>query len=105
MIYSFTPNPALDLGGFVDEIIPNEKAYVDHESRAPGGNAINSARVMKRLGAPVVATGFLGGGIGDELKSLLDREKVNHHFIPIRESTRVNITVSNRKTHLQTRLS
>jgi fructose-1-phosphate kinase PfkB-like protein len=35
-ILTVTPNPALDLGGVVEEIIPNEKNYVEQETRHPG---------------------------------------------------------------------
>ncbi len=105
MIYTITPNPALDLGGIVDELIPNEKAYVYDETRFPGGNALNASRIIQKLGYPVIAGGFLGGGTGEEIKSLLRIEKVPHHFIQIKNPTRVNVTVSHRKTFLQTRLS
>ena len=105
MIYTITPNPALDLGGMVKNLRPNEKAYVLEETRFPGGNALNAARIIHRMGVPVQATGFLGGGIGQEIKSLLAQEGVPQSFIQIKESTRVNVTISNRETRLQTRLS
>lgn len=105
MIFTITPNPALDLGGMVENLVPDEKSYIHHETRFPGGNAINAARVIKKFDQPVVAGGFLGGGIGLEIESLLKKEKVSCRFIRIQGSTRVNVTVSNAKTHLQTRLS
>jgi 1-phosphofructokinase family hexose kinase len=105
MILTITPNPALDLSGEVDDIVPNEKNYVHHEKRYPGGNGINAARVIAALGVPVVATGFLGGAVGGEIEALLKAEGVSCHFIEIKESTRINITVSNHKTSKQTRFS
>ncbi len=105
MIFTLTPNPALDLGGVVDQLIPNEKSYVYDETRFPGGNAINAARVVKKMGLPVIAGGFLGGGIGLEVQELLRQEGVRSQFVKISASTRISVTVSNRKTHLQTRLS
>lgn len=105
MIYTLTPNPALDLGGTVDKIVPNEKTYVYNETRYPGGNAINAARIMAKLHCPVTATGFLGGSTGDEVRYLLKREGVHPHFITISGHTRINLTVSSKDTHLQTRLS
>jgi len=105
MILTITPNPALDISGEVDDIAPNEKNYVSQEQRHPGGNAINTARIIASLKVPVLATGFLGGAFGDELASLLDQEQVPHQFVRIAQSTRVNVTVSNCKTHQQTRLS
>lgn len=105
MIYAITPNPALDVSGVVDRIMPNEKNYVFDEVRSPGGNAINCARMVRRLGGAVLATGFLGGAVGEEIQTLLDQEKVAHDFVTISDHTRINVTVSNRSTHQQTRLS
>lgn len=105
VIYTITPNPALDIGGTVDKLIPNEKNYVFDETRSAGGNGINAARIAHRLGAKVVASGFLGGSVGEEFKNLLDEEGIPHRFIHVDENTRINLTVSNRESHTQTRLS
>lgn len=105
MIYTITPNPALDLGGTVDDLVPNEKMYVYNETRFPGGNGINAARVISALGVSVRATGFLGGGTGDEIKDLLKNERVPNRFVSINGHTRTSITVLNKRSRLQTRLS
>jgi 1-phosphofructokinase family hexose kinase len=104
-VFAITPNPALDLGGQVADIVPNEKNYVEKETRFPGGNAINAARILTHLDRPVVASGFLGGGVGEGVKNLLRKEGVRSDFVAIEGETRINITVSNRATHKQTRLS
>lgn len=104
-IISITPNPALDLGGSVERLIPNEKNYVHDETRFPGGNAINAARIMHRLGVPVVVSGFLGRGVGSEIRDLIETEGLKHDFIPISGPARISITVSTQNTHQQTRLS
>ncbi len=57
MIISLTPNPALDVSGLVTRLTPNEKSYVTHEIRLPGGNGINAARIAQRLGSKVTVTG------------------------------------------------
>lgn len=105
MIYTVTFNPALDVSGTVEKIIPNEKSYVFDEIHHPGGNGINAAIIIHRLGSDVKATGFLGGTNGAEIKRLLDEEKLKSSFIKISGNTRMNITVSSRKTYKQTRLS
>jgi 1-phosphofructokinase family hexose kinase len=104
-IFTITPNPALDLGGVVKNLKPNEKSYVFEETRNPGGNSINSARILNRLGFPVLASGFLGGSTGIEIEDLLCGEQLQSEFIKISGSTRINVTVSNKSTHEQTRLS
>jgi 1-phosphofructokinase family hexose kinase len=105
LIYTITFNPALDIGGLVDQLIPDEKSYVINEKHHPGGNGINAAIIIHRIGINVIATGFLGGQNGTEIELLLDKEKVKNHFVKISGNTRMNITVSNRKTLKQTRLS
>jgi 1-phosphofructokinase family hexose kinase len=105
MIFTFTPNPALDISGTIDKLVADEKSYVSEEIRSPGGNGINAARIARRLGAEVKASGLLGGMTGEELKSMLDRESLSHEFVSISGSTRFNLTVSSRKTLKQTRLS
>lgn len=104
-IYTLTPNPALDLSGNVQRLVPNEKNYVKDERRDPGGNGINAARIATRLGAKTLALGYLGGATGEEIKMLLKKEKVATRFTPIHGHTRVNVTVSNQETHQQTRLT
>lgn len=105
MIYTVTLNPALDISGTVEELIPNEKSYVSHEIHTPGGNGINAAIIAHRLGAKIKATGFLGGPNGNEIKLLLNGYKIPYDFISISGNTRMNLTVSSCKTLKQTRLS
>lgn len=105
MVLTVTPNPSLDISGFVDRIIPNEKTYVHEETHAPGGNAINVARILGRLKVPVVASGFLGGSAGNEVANLLKKESIRQRFVKTKESTRTNITISRRGHHQQTRFS
>jgi 1-phosphofructokinase family hexose kinase len=104
-IFTITPNPALDLCGVVNNLKPNEKSYVHNEIRSPGGNAINVTRILTRLNVPVIATGFLGGSAGEEIKSLLDQEGVKNKFVKIKGHSRINVTVSNVADHQQTRLT
>lgn len=104
-IFTFTPNPALDIGGLVNNLHPNEKAYVMNEIRAPGGSGINSSRILSRLKIPVTVSGFIGGPTGAEVQSLLKAENIKTNFISIQNNTRINVTISNAKDHNQMRLS
>jgi 1-phosphofructokinase family hexose kinase len=105
MIYTLTPNPALDTCGVVGQLVPDEKNYVHKVIHFPGGNGVNVARILTRLKIPCVASGFLGGSIGDELLESLKREKVRSDFVSIRGLTRMSITVTQSQTGCQTRLS
>ncbi|MFL5814916.1 MAG: 1-phosphofructokinase family hexose kinase [Bdellovibrionia bacterium] len=105
MIYTITPNPALDTCGVVDRLVPDEKNYVSAVTNFPGGNGVNVARVLTRLKVECVASGFLGGSIGEELFGALRREKVQCDFVEIEGHTRMSVTVTQSKTGCQTRLS
>ncbi len=105
MITTVTPNPALDLSGIVDTLLPNEKNSVFSAQRDPGGNGINAARIISRLKGPVEALGFLGGAVGEEIRAQLRDEGVTCAFTPIRGQTRTNVTVTRLDTHQQTRLT
>jgi 1-phosphofructokinase family hexose kinase len=104
-LYALTPNPALDLSGHVKQIVPNEKNTVRNPRLDPGGNAINAARIAKRLGQEPVLMGFLGGAAGQQLAALLDQEGLRHRFTAIQGITRTNVTVTNDSDCVQTRLS
>lgn len=105
MIYTVTFNPALDVSGTVEEVVPNEKSYVSDEVHMAGGNGINAGIISARLGSKVTLTGFLGGPNGEEIRHLLSIEKPLRSFVQIKGRTRMNLTVSNRSDHQQTRLS
>jgi 1-phosphofructokinase family hexose kinase len=103
-IYTITMNPVLDIAGYVDTLIPNEKNYVKDEKKYPGGNGINSGRISKRLGSDVVLTGFLGGVAGEDILELLHKENMKSDFVKIKEQTRTGVTISQADGQ-QTRLS
>lgn len=104
MILSLTMNPALDISGVVEKLVPNEKSYVTDEIRTAGGNGINAATIASRLGSQARCTGFLGGSTGEEIKSLLDKS-LRAKFIKIQGNTRMNLTISEKKSLKQSRLS
>jgi 1-phosphofructokinase family hexose kinase len=105
MLKAITFNPALDISGTVDKLIPDEKSYVRDEIHSPGGSGVNAAIIAHRLGVKVTAGGFIGGDNGKEIKQLLDELKLSHKFIPITGNTRMNFTINNSDNHHQTRLS
>ena len=59
----------------------------------PGGKGVNVARAIKRLGQPVVATGFAGGPTGTRVVELLTEESILSDFVRIREESRTNTAV------------
>jgi len=93
MILTVTVNPALDR----TMTVPNFHAGYRHRATdtvvLPGGKGINVARVVKTLGRPVIATGFLGGRRGDQILADLNGEGVLCDFVRIQGESRTSTAV------------
>ena len=93
MVTTVTLNPMLDKTIYVDELRVGEITRAAKREIAPGGKGINVARQLVRFSVEAVATGFLGGEIGEMVVQLLDEERVEHDFIRIKDCTREGITI------------
>lgn len=102
-IVTLTANPAIDVCTAVEEIAPTRKLRCTDARRDAGGGGINVARVARRLGSRVAAIYPAGGSTGALLESLVEREGVRSVAIPIRQETREDFTVLERKTGNQFR--
>ena len=67
MIYTVTLNPSLDYVVEMDEMKPGATNRSKSEHMLPGGKGINVSIVLKNLGVPSVALGFIAGFTGDEI--------------------------------------
>jgi tagatose 6-phosphate kinase len=94
MILTVTLNPALDLTYTVPTLSPGLAHRVDGVGVRPGGKGLNVAGVLASLGAPVRATGLLGGGTGEQIGALLARSGVDGSFVPIGAESRRTVVVS-----------
>jgi 6-phosphofructokinase 2 len=92
-IITLTINPAIDVSIAVERVSPVHKLRCTSARRDPGGGGINVARVLKRLGADVVALYPTGGVLGALLRQLVTDEEIPCLTIGISEETRENITV------------
>ncbi len=93
MIITITPNPAVDQTVFLDRLAVGSvnrfrRSYLD-----PAGKGINVSRIVRRLGWPTIAFGFLAGEVGLIARKTLDKEHVQHQFVPVPGQTRLNLTV------------
>src|SRR5437868_15053312 len=93
MIITVTLNAAIDK----TLEVPNFRLGRRHRSVAQrtmaGGKGVNVARAIKRLGQPVVATGFAGGATGTRIVEQLTDESILNDFVRIREESRTNTAV------------
>ena len=68
------------------------------------GKSVNVAKVLKVLGEHPVATGFLGGDRGEEVRALMEAEGIELDFVPVASRTRQCITVFDKLAGTHTEL-
>jgi len=93
MIYTLTLNPAIDRELTVtavefDAVLSAIKAQVDL-----GGKGFNVSRLLKSMGMPSTALGFVGGRTGDRLRHGLQGLDIQTDFVSIPGETRTNISI------------
>ena len=93
MIYTLTLNPAIDRELTVaevqfDAVLSAVKSQVDF-----GGKGFNVSRLLRSMGMPSTALGFIGGRTGDRLKHGLQALDIGTDFVSIPSETRTNISI------------
>ena len=97
MIYTLTLNPAIDRELTVtevqfDSVLSAVKSQVDF-----GGKGFNVSRLLKSMGMPSTALGFVGGRTGERLRSGLQALEIATDFVAISGETRTNISIVTEK--------
>jgi 1-phosphofructokinase family hexose kinase len=98
VIITVTPNPAVDQTMWIRKLEAGEVNRAHETQIDPAGKGINVSRVVRRLGAPAIALGFLGGETGDLVEHALTAEHVPFHFVHVQGRTRINITINDAAT-------
>lgn len=88
MILTVTLNPSVDRRYTLNKFEKGNIYRTDNYQYTVGGKGLNVTKVIKHLDESVVATGFLGGSIGDYIKMRLIKKGINHEFVSIEEETR-----------------
>ena len=65
MILAVTMNPSVDISYPIDEFKLNDVNRVENVRKTAGGKGLNVARVVVQMEEEVLATGVLGGMIGE----------------------------------------
>jgi 1-phosphofructokinase len=101
MIYTVTLNPSLDYIVEVEELTLGDLNRTKNETKFPGGKGINVSRLLKRMGVPSKALGFVGGFTGLYIKNYLNNEDIETKFVEVLEDTRINVKLkSNSETEV-----
>jgi len=93
MIVTVTLNAAVDRTLAVPSFQIGQRHRASVGFTSAGGKGINIARALKRLGAPVVATGLAGGRTGTLIVEELTAEGILNDFVRIREESRTSTAV------------
>ena len=93
MIYTLTLNPAIDREFTVntvefDTVLQAIESQVDF-----GGKGFNVSRLLKSMGTPSMAIGFVGGRAGEQMRDGLRLLEITTDFVWISEETRTNISI------------
>ena len=93
MIYTLTLNPAIDREFTVntvefDTVLQAIESQVDF-----GGKGFNVSRLLKSMGTPSTAIGFVGGRAGEQMRDGLRLLEITTDFVWISEETRTNISI------------
>lgn len=71
---------------------------------SPAGKSVNVAKILHTLGQATIATGFLGGDRGQQMRRWLDEAGVPHDFVPVRANTRMCVTLIDQSGNEHTEL-
>ena len=93
MIVTVTLNAALDRTVTVPNFQRGHRYRASQGLTLAGGKGINIARALKRLGAPVVATGLAGGRTGTRIVEELTAEAILNDFVRIADESRTTTAV------------
>jgi 1-phosphofructokinase family hexose kinase len=105
MIITVTLNTAIDKTLSVPNFRLGRRHRTVEQTTMPGGKGVNVARVLKTLGAPVIATGLAGGATGTRIVEQLTELSVLSDFVRIREESRTNTAVIDPTTGEQTEIN
>ncbi len=96
-IATLTLNPAVDVSYVVQEMVPDTKVRATESRVDPGGNGINVARVLHKLGYSVNPCCVIAGETGKFLLDMLHERTLKPEYIEVEGETRTNSTIQQRR--------
>ncbi|MEH7220490.1 tagatose-6-phosphate kinase [Bacillus toyonensis] len=93
MILAVTMNPSVDISYPIQNFKLDDVNRVGNVRKTAGGKGLNVARVVKQMGEDVLATGVIGGTIGDCIIQELMKSDIRNHFYKINQESRNCIAI------------
>ena len=105
MILTVTPNASMDKTYAIEGFGVDRMHRPSDCASTPGGKGINVLRVFRELGGTGIATGFVGGRVGEAIEEGLLTEGIGHDLVRIREESRLCIKIVDPKNGTQTEVN
>ncbi len=102
MILTVTLNASMDKKYVIDKIEYDEVNRIKEVENSAGGKGLNVSRVLKITGSNVIATGFVGGHIGDYIIDSLNKYEIKNDFVKVKDESRCCINLINLSDMSQT---
>ncbi|KLA29708.1 tagatose-6-phosphate kinase [Bacillus cereus] len=93
MILSVTMNPSVDISYPMHELKLDVVNRVETVHKTAGGKGLNVARVIAQMDEVVLATGVLGGTIGEYIIQELNKVNIPNDFLKIKKESRNCIAI------------
>ncbi|UXR70228.1 tagatose-6-phosphate kinase [Staphylococcus sp. IVB6246] len=93
MILTITMNPSIDMAYSLKNLQLDTVNRVTDVRKTAGGKGLNVTRVLHQFGADVLASGLMGGVLGEAITKDLAAHQINHDFLPISGETRNCIAI------------
>lgn len=93
MIVTVTMNPSVDISYPLETLNIDEVNRLDNVSKTAGGKGLNVSRVIKQMDGKLIASGILGGHLGNFIVDQLEKENVPNNFLKINKESRNCIAI------------
>lgn len=93
MIITVTMNPSVDISYPLETLKINDVNRVENVNKTAGGKGLNVSRVIKQMNGELIASGILGGSLGNYIVEQLNEEKVPNRFLKIEKESRNCIAI------------
>lgn len=93
MILTVTLNPSVDISYKLTDLNIDTTNRVSEVGKTAGGKGLNVTRVVNDLGKEVIATGFIGGKLGEQILDELALSDISSDFLRISGETRNCIAI------------
>ena len=104
MILCIGPTPALQRVMIFRDVVINAVNRAIRTLDGAAGKSVNVAKVLKSFNEQPLATGFLGGDRGAELRAILQEREISADFVEVNAQTRQCVTLIDESRGTQTEL-